>query len=87
MNWRRTSLWGTIAISLTAMFGDVAHADEVAKIGIAQFGRHPQLDLITESFKEELSKLGHQEGKNVSYNLKQVLRPFPCSTDDRPAAF
>jgi putative tryptophan/tyrosine transport system substrate-binding protein len=42
------------------------------KIGIAQFGRHPQLDAVVEAFKAELGELGFFEGEKVSYDYEQV---------------
>lgn len=49
-----------------------AYADDVVRVGIAQFGRHPQLDLVSDSFKDQLAKEGYKEGTDITYNLKQV---------------
>jgi len=37
-------------------------------IGIAQWGRHPQLDAVSQTFKAELAKQGYVEGKDVVYD-------------------
>ncbi len=42
------------------------------KIAIAQFGVHPQLDLVVTSFKEELAKAGYTEGDKVEFFEIQV---------------
>ncbi|WP_298721564.1 ABC transporter substrate-binding protein [uncultured Ferrovibrio sp.] len=47
-------------------------AAQPIKIGIAQWGPHPQLEKTVESFKAELTRLGLQEGKDVTYEIDQA---------------
>ncbi|WP_374303328.1 ABC transporter substrate-binding protein [Ferrovibrio sp.] len=42
------------------------------KIGIAQWGPHPQLEKAVSSFKAELTRLGLVEGKDVVYEIDQA---------------
>ncbi|MBV8428493.1 MAG: ABC transporter, partial [Hyphomicrobiales bacterium] len=54
------------ALSLGLMsFG--AKADPI-HIGIAQWGRHPQLDAVNANFRAELAAQGFVEGKDVVYD-------------------
>ena len=51
-----------LALSAQAVLADPIH------IGIAQWGRHPQLDAVNTSFRAELGKQGFVEGKDVVFD-------------------
>lgn len=55
-----------VAGALAAGLG-VAHADPI-KIGIANFGEHPQLNAAIAGFKTALGENGYVEGKDVVYS-------------------
>jgi putative tryptophan/tyrosine transport system substrate-binding protein len=65
----RVALRGLVLLGVAIAWTMSAAADPI-RVGIAQWGRHPQLDTVTSSFKEELGKLGFVEGKDVVYDLE-----------------
>jgi putative tryptophan/tyrosine transport system substrate-binding protein len=72
MNIRAKSWIVAAAGGIGLLFGiPIASADPV-KIGIAEFGRHPQLDLVVDAFKAGLAAEGFKEGDQVEYELEQV---------------
>lgn len=58
------------AFAVTA-FSAASQAQPI-KIGIAQWGPHPQLEKAVSSFKAELTRLGLTEGKDVTYEIDQA---------------
>jgi putative ABC transport system substrate-binding protein len=58
------------AIAATAV--SAAAQTQPIKIGIAQWGPHPQLEKAVSSFKAELTRLGLAEGKDVVYEIDQA---------------
>jgi putative ABC transport system substrate-binding protein len=57
------------ALGLVGLFlSAVSAAAEPIHIGIAQWGRHPQLDAVNSSFRAELTRQGYVEGKDVVYD-------------------
>jgi putative tryptophan/tyrosine transport system substrate-binding protein len=63
---RRALAAGVVA---AVMWTAVAAAEPVT-IGIAQWGRHPQLDAVTAAFRDELGRLGFVEGRDVAYQVE-----------------
>jgi putative ABC transport system substrate-binding protein len=59
-----------LAGALVASIGAAA-ADQI-RIGIANFGEHPQLNAAVEGFKKTLSENGYVEGKDVVYTLSHT---------------
>lgn len=62
----------TAACAAVMMLAAAAVSAQPVRIGIAQFGPHPQLDLVVSSFKQELAALGFAEGDEVRYDEEQV---------------
>jgi len=70
---RFTRIAAGAALALT--IATAAPSDGLAqpyKIGIAQWGPHPQLEKAVSSFKAELTRLGLVEGKDVTYEIDQA---------------
>jgi putative ABC transport system substrate-binding protein len=63
---RRAFAGGVVAAAAWTM----AASAEPVTIGIAQWGRHPQLDTVTASFRDELGRLGYVEGRDVAYQVE-----------------
>lgn len=64
-NMRKVAFWS--ALIAGAFAASVATADPI-KIGIANFGEHPQLNTSIEGFKDALTAAGYVEGKDVVYS-------------------
>jgi len=56
-----------VAGALMASIGSAAAADQI-RIGIANFGEHPQLNASIDGFKKALAAGGYVEGKDVVYS-------------------
>ena len=59
------------AVLVAGVMSTAAQADGV-RIGIAQFGPHPQLDAVVTAFKAELAAAGYKEGQNTTYDYAHV---------------
>ena len=69
----RLFLAGGLALAgLLSLAPANAQAQQPIKIGIAQWGPHPQLEKAVASFKAELTRLGLAEGKDVVYEMDQA---------------
>ncbi|WP_341702682.1 ABC transporter substrate-binding protein [Ferrovibrio sp.] len=69
----KLSLSRLIATAGTALLlGTGAASAQPYKIGIAQWGPHPQLEKAVSSFKAELAAKGLVEGKDVTYEIDQA---------------
>jgi putative tryptophan/tyrosine transport system substrate-binding protein len=64
---RRGLSAGAFAALSFGLLAFAAKADPI-HIGIAQWGRHPQLDAVNTNFRAELAALGFVEGKDVVYD-------------------
>jgi putative tryptophan/tyrosine transport system substrate-binding protein len=64
---RRGLGFGALAVLGLCAFATSVNADPI-HIGIAQWGRHPQLDAVNTNFRAELAKQGFVEGKDVVYD-------------------
>jgi len=83
-----------LAACALALFGlslsAIAANAEPIHIGIAQWGRHPQLDAVNTNFRAELARQGFVEGKDVVYDwevanfdasiLPQILNKLKSSS-------
>jgi putative ABC transport system substrate-binding protein len=56
---------------VAALAGGVASA-KVAKIGITQIVEHPSLDAARQGFIDRLKELGYEQGKQVTYDLRNA---------------
>jgi putative ABC transport system substrate-binding protein len=63
----RLSLRGVVAAG-AIMLGLGAAGAEPIRIGIANFGEHPQLNTAIQGFKDALAAGGYEEGKDVVYS-------------------
>ncbi|WP_292897547.1 MULTISPECIES: ABC transporter substrate-binding protein [unclassified Nitratireductor] len=63
----RLSLRGIVAAG-AILFGLGAASAEPIRIGIANFGEHPQLNTAIQGFKDALAAGGYEEGKDVVYS-------------------
>ncbi|MAS12171.1 MAG: ABC transporter [Nitratireductor sp.] len=63
----RLSLRGIVAAG-AIMLGLGAAGAEPIRIGIANFGEHPQLNTAIQGFKDALAAGGYEEGKDVVYS-------------------
>ena len=64
---RRGLSAGAFAALSFGLLAFAAKADPI-HIGIAQWGRHPQLDAVNTNFRAELATHGFVEGKDVVYD-------------------
>ena len=64
-NMRKVALWSAMIAGVFA--ASTALADPI-KIGIANFGEHPQLSSAIKGFKSALTEAGYVEGKDVVYS-------------------
>ncbi|EKF40383.1 hypothetical protein NA8A_20832 [Nitratireductor indicus C115] len=66
---RKSALWLRGLAAAGALFFSLgaANADPI-RIGIANFGEHPQLNAAIEGFKQALTGNGYEEGKDVVYS-------------------
>lgn len=77
----RTTLIGAAAVMMGLSAAPVsAQTAGVTTIGIASLGPHPSLAKTIQGFKDEMSKEGYVDGKNVAYvysdaNFTQALMP------------
>ncbi|MFI5013326.1 MAG: ABC transporter substrate-binding protein [Hyphomicrobiales bacterium] len=86
---RRGLAAGALALAGLSAAVAAAKADPI-HIGIAQWGRHPQLDAVNANFRAELAKQGFVEGKDVIYDwqvanfdasiLPQILNKLKSSS-------
>lgn len=67
------SIFRTLSISagLAALLAGAAAADTI-RIGIANFGEHPQLSQAVDGFKQALAEDGFAEGEQVAYSESHV---------------
>ncbi|MFC5586242.1 ABC transporter substrate-binding protein [Nitratireductor kimnyeongensis] len=63
----RLSLRGIVAAGAMALGLSSASAEPI-RIGIANFGEHPQLNTAIQGFKDALAAGGYEEGKDVVYS-------------------
>ncbi|MFI4997340.1 MAG: ABC transporter substrate-binding protein [Hyphomicrobiales bacterium] len=86
---RRGLAAGALALCGLGLSAAAANADPI-HIGIAQWGRHPQLDAVNSNFRAELARQGYVEGKDVIYDwevanfdasiLPQILNKLKSSS-------
>lgn len=79
------------ALSVSALASSLAQAQTL--VGIANLGAHPSITQTLNGFKEEMTRLGHVEGKTINYaysdaNFTQALMPqmFTQLSGQKPAA-
>ena len=72
---------GALALSLGA-----AWAADPIRIGVANFGEHPQLAAAVDGFKEALTAAGMVEGKDVIYTVSHTNMVFVLDPTGRWAA-
>ncbi|SEB50881.1 putative ABC transport system substrate-binding protein [Nitratireductor aquibiodomus] len=63
----RLSLRGIVAAGAVVLGLGAASAEPI-RIGIANFGEHPQLNTAIQGFKDALAASGYEEGKDVVYS-------------------
>lgn len=86
---RRGLAAGALALLGLGLSPATAKADPI-HIGIAQWGRHPQLDAVNSNFRAELARQGYVEGKDVIFDwevanfdasiLPQILNKLKSSS-------
>lgn len=60
-----------LLLSSAVLLSGAAFADTI-KVGIANFGEHPQLNASIEGFKKGMAESGFNEGKEVEYSASAV---------------
>ncbi len=68
---KRAALKGAAALTVGLFAATAAYAEPV-KIGIANFGEHPQLQQAVDGFKKALTDAGMMEGKDVVYTVSHT---------------
>jgi len=56
-----------------------ANENRVFLIGITQIATHPGIDAIRKGFIDEMTRLGYQEGKNVTYDQSNAQGDMPTA--------
>jgi putative tryptophan/tyrosine transport system substrate-binding protein len=69
---RRGALTGAAAFAAGLLVLSGAAQAEPIKIGIANFGEHPQLQAAIDGFKQALTEAGMAEGKDVTYTVSHT---------------
>src|ERR1035438_9108875 len=54
-------------------------ANKPLRIGITQIATHPGIDAIRKAFIDEMTRLGHQEGKDVTYDQSNAQGDMPTA--------
>jgi putative ABC transport system substrate-binding protein len=90
MSFTRRGLTAGVLAFLGLYGSAVAAQADPIHIGIAQWGRHPQLDAVNANFRAELGKQGFVEGKDVVFDwevanfdasiLPQILNKLKSSS-------
>jgi putative tryptophan/tyrosine transport system substrate-binding protein len=68
---KRAALKGAAGLALALSMSTAAFAEPI-KIGIANFGEHPQLQQAVDGFKKALTAAGMVEGKDVTYTISHT---------------
>ncbi|MGB6118058.1 MAG: ABC transporter substrate-binding protein [Mesorhizobium sp.] len=67
MNYINRRLFAGLALSSALVASGIAFADPI-KIGVANFGEHPQLNASVTGFKQGLAESGFADGKDVTFS-------------------
>jgi len=80
LNWK--ALWTTAVVVLLTLSGCDNRSVPTTKqvhIGITQIATHPGIDAIRKGFIDEMTRLGYQEGKNVTYDQSNAQGDMPIA--------